>query len=74
MVGVASASFVTRTDPSFGMPKADNLVSEDLRGGRSSIWLEHKIVDLGVAGSIPVAHPRKSLSGSIPERDFLLIA
>ena len=26
-------------------------------GGRSSIWLEHKIVDLGVAGSIPVGRP-----------------
>ena len=26
-------------------------------GGHSSTWLEHKIVDLGVAGSIPVAHP-----------------
>ena len=31
--------------------------SEKFYGERSSIWLEHKIVDLGVAGSIPVAHP-----------------
>ena len=28
-----------------------------LYGERSSTWLEHQIVDLGVAGSIPVAHP-----------------
>ena len=34
--------------------------SEKFYGERSSIWLEHKIVDLGVAGSIPVAHPISS--------------
>ncbi len=26
-------------------------------GGCSSAWLEHQIVDLGVAGSSPVSHP-----------------
>src|SRR5947209_19950141 len=27
------------------------------RGGYSSAWLEHQIVDLGVAGSNPASHP-----------------
>ena len=35
----------------------DATLFEENNGERSSIWLEHKIVDLGVAGSIPVAHP-----------------
>ena len=34
-------------------------------GERSSTWLEHQIVDLGVAGSIPVAHPNSFLTDLI---------
>src|SRR6266571_8984909 len=31
------------------------------RGGYSSAWLEHQIVDLGVAGSNPASHPSNSV-------------
>src|SRR5215210_4371262 len=41
-------------------PALVSLCSKRTHGGRSSIWLEHQVVVLGVGGSSPLGHPTRT--------------